>query len=102
MKKNFYQLAIICFMSVLSVGAQQQSKSVFSITARNTTTQLFTDKKDFKVVHIAADIFAKDFLNITGTALEKNPEDIGGETISIIVGTIGYNRYIDQMILMKN
>lgn len=97
MKRYILQLSIAVLLSFVSV-AQQQGQSKFSIIAKHTETQLLTDKKDFKVVQIAANLLANDIFNISGKTLLRAETKTENEPIRIIAGTIGYNRQIDEMI----
>ncbi|TDD94289.1 glycosyl hydrolase 115 family protein [Flavobacterium cellulosilyticum] len=93
-------LFLVVFQFSLFVQAQQP-KSEFSIVENNKSTCILTDEKDFKVVQIAAGIFAHDVFQISGrkvvTAAVKNQKS----DITIIAGTIGKNSTIDAMIANK-
>ncbi|MDN3665834.1 glycosyl hydrolase 115 family protein [Algibacter miyuki] len=94
----FKYLGLLMFCLQVSVlSAQIQQKSEFSIVEGNEVVSILIDKKDAKVVAIAADILASDVFNITG----KKPAVVSKtskNTAIIIAGTIGKNSLIDKLI----
>ncbi|WP_299796516.1 glycosyl hydrolase 115 family protein [uncultured Maribacter sp.] len=87
---------LFCFQVSLLI-AQKQTTSNFTVVAENTVTSILIDKNDAKVVTIASDIFANDVEKITGKKpiiSTKNNQS----TPTIIAGTIGKNKWIDDMI----
>jgi hypothetical protein len=87
---------LFCFQVSLLI-AQKQTTSNFTVVAENTVASILIDKNDAKVVTIASDIFANDVEKIT----DKKPiisTKSNQSTPTIIAGTIGKNKWIDDMI----
>jgi hypothetical protein len=83
--------------------SETPSESSFPIVQKNgDSAGIWTDSSDAKVVHIATQLLAEDIQRVTDAhptvhSLKKNAL-IKGEDFSIIVGTIGHNQLIDQLI----
>ncbi len=100
MFKHSY-LVFIFFQLSMFVQAQQQIVQDFSIVENGKSTPVLVDNKDYKVVHIAANMFAKDVFNITEKKISVSAKKNKKENSAIIVGTIGKNSWIDKMIAKK-
>ena len=93
---KYLGVLLVCFQGAV-VLAQETKKAEFSIVDESNTVTILIDKKDAKVVSIAATIFANDVLKVTG----KKPV-VGSKaqltSSAIIAGTIGKNTMIDKLI----
>ncbi len=87
---------LFCFQVSLLI-AQKQTTSNFTVVAENTVASILIDKNDAKVVTIASDIFANDVEKITGKEPIISAKN-NKSTPTIIAGTIGKNKWIDDMI----
>lgn len=72
-----------------------QENSDFIIVKGNESCQIVIDKKDAKVVEIAANILTNDIKNSTGKTVEVS-NDMGSNII--LAGTLGKNKFIDQLV----
>ncbi|QXP53852.1 glycosyl hydrolase 115 family protein [Cellulophaga sp. HaHa_2_1] len=93
---KYLGVLLVCFLGSV-VMAQETKRAEFSIVDESHTVTILIDKKDAKVVSIAATIFANDVSKVTG----KKPV-VGSKanltSSAIIVGTIGKNTMIDKLI----
>ncbi|WP_372757187.1 glycosyl hydrolase 115 family protein [Mariniflexile sp.] len=89
-------LLLICFQ-VAVLNSQNQGVSEFTIVDENMSTSILIDKKDAKVVQIAADILAKDVFNISSKNISVDAKK-GNNSQIILAGTIGRNSWIDALI----
>ncbi|WP_304387760.1 glycosyl hydrolase 115 family protein [Mariniflexile sp. AS56] len=89
-------LLLICFQFTI-LNAQKQGVSEFTIVDENISTSILIDKKEAKVVQIAADIFAKDVFNISNKNISVNTKKSNSSQI-ILAGTIGSNSWVDALI----
>jgi hypothetical protein len=70
----------------------------FKLVYENISAGIFYDPNDYKFVEIAVNLLAEDIKNITGvmpsvyTDLEQIKDSV------VIVGTIGHNKLINQLI----
>jgi len=71
------------------------------VTPKNSNTSIFFDSADYKVVHKISQLFATDIEMISGNKpiLLSNYCKLNGNII--IIGTIGKNQLIDQLIAEK-
>ncbi|MBW4888502.1 glycosyl hydrolase 115 family protein [Mucilaginibacter sp. HMF5004] len=75
-------------------------KGYFQLSAKGASTSLWTDANDYKGVIIAAKNFQNDILAVT----DNKPQLLTGKQTSkrmVIIGTIGKNRIIDDLIKNK-
>ncbi len=78
----------------------QKGSNYFSIINPKTTAKIFIDSTDFKVVDKVSNLFASDIDMVSG----KRPTLISSDKVEgnlIIIGTIGHNQLIDQLIKEK-
>jgi hypothetical protein len=85
--------------NTLSIVAKRQS-SAFPLVAGKKASTIFVDAADAQVVKIAAHAFRSDVALVTGTtpALDSTARSTA---LGVIVGTIGKNRLIDQLVKTK-
>ena len=62
---KYLGVLLVCFLGSV-VMAQETKKAEFSIVDESHTVTILIDKKDAKVVSIAATIFANDVSKVTG------------------------------------
>jgi len=93
---KYLGLFLACFQ-MLVLTAQENKTSEFSIVEGDHTISVLLDKKDAKVVSIAAEIFSNDVLNITGLKPSIISKARTASSV-IIAGTIGENAVIDKLI----
>ncbi|TMI64529.1 MAG: hypothetical protein E6H07_01020 [Bacteroidetes bacterium] len=100
---------IFCLLQYTHDLTAQQKQFVVSETASTNSFPVFTtstissiciDNNDAKVVSIAADAFAKDAELVSGKQMQVS-NSIQPGTVSIIAGTIGKSKFIDEMIKQK-
>jgi len=105
MKRKFFNsllLCIICLLPQIQVNAQKQGEiSSFSISEKKTVSPILVSQNEARVVSIAANLYVGDVEKIC----EQQPEIINDLPESaqelIIAGTIGQNKFIDQLIAEK-
>ena len=90
MKLSFF-CVLFGFVLSFSGGAQNQ----FNLVKDRETSNIVLDGNDARVVHIAAEILAKDINTITdhNVVIATKPAQV-----SVIAGTIGQSKWIDQLI----
>ncbi|MGQ1784640.1 glycosyl hydrolase 115 family protein [Saccharicrinis sp. GN24d3] len=88
-------LAIVVLFSIVATGVQGQKSDIFPLVNGNQVIDIVVDKKDAKVVQIAADLLASDIFKVSGkrVGVTSNIDKAG-----IIAGTIGESRLVDQLI----
>tara|TARA_R110002050_G_scaffold171113_2_gene303144 strand:+ start:81134 stop:84097 length:2964 start_codon:yes stop_codon:yes gene_type:complete len=93
-KLNVFLILILLQLSIVNA----QNTNSFSIVKEGASCSITIDKKDAKVVKIAANLLARDIANITGKTIA-----ISNKVSSnmIIAGTIGKNSFIDRLIANK-
>ncbi|MRT93204.1 glycosyl hydrolase 115 family protein [Ancylomarina sp. 16SWW S1-10-2] len=98
MIQNKMRLAIVSMLLLLfTSGISAQNKN-FTLVSENQTAKIIIDKKDAKVVEIAANILSEDVFKVSGTKLVVEHKLSKG---AIIAGTIGKNKIIDKLIAEK-
>jgi hypothetical protein len=100
---------IFCLLQYTHDLTAQQKQFTVSEIASSNSFSVFTaficfficiDNNDAKVVSIAADAFAKDAELISGKQMQVS-NSIQPGTVSIIAGTIGKSKFIDELIKQK-
>lgn len=79
-----------------SAGANE-----FALVQSKSKAQLYYDVQDFEVVKKTAQLFSNDVQLVTGHPISIGTVDKKLATNSIIVGTLGHNKLIDQLIAKK-
>lgn len=96
MLRNRLKSVLIIIFAMLCVSiVEAQNKNEFSIVTTNEVTGISIDKRDAKVVEIAAKILADDIFKVTGKQIQVSSDK---STTTIIAGTIGNSYLIDELI----
>lgn len=103
----FATLALACASARAAVLIQDApAPDAFPLVTASAPASLFVDAADFKVVHIAAELFAADVERVTGKKppLQRpGPEAApGAPSAALFVGTLGKSPTIDALIRAKN
>lgn len=100
-KVSLLLLSLLCFVtssySQLVLVDRQQGQNIFPIVAPASNTVVCYDKSDAEVVKKSVKLFVEDVKRVTGKWLNAKDE-ISSDRNIILVGTIGKNRYIDQLV----
>lgn len=92
------KIILFWFLNISLIGYSQESK-VFYLVAPDKTTSLQIESKEKEVVKTAVDMFSND-MKAVGDAKVKMYKNYSSESSNLIVaGTIGYNKFIDSLIL---
>lgn len=75
-----------------------REKGYFTLVDTQSAAEILIDQEDDKVVHNVADLFAADMERVTGKSPKVNSAIDQPNSPMIIIGTIGKNRWIDQLI----
>lgn len=89
-KIKYHSMLLLLLILSNNISAQQS----FSIVSGEEKASLLIDKKDAKVVDIAARILVSDIHNISNKTIEINT--IG--KVAIIAGTLGKSKWIDGLV----
>jgi hypothetical protein len=89
-----------CFWSTI-IAQKSNTGNPFPIVEKGQATSILIDANDAKVVTIAANLFAGDVLNVTGKKPTIATEKPTTTNIIIVAGTLGQNRWIDQLVADK-
>lgn len=104
MKKLFLLLMLACVTTAFSqvkVNNRQQSGADFPLFANGKACSIFIDAFDYKVVKNVAGLFAEDIERATGKkSVVSEAKSVKGKEV-IIIGTIGYNKFIDELVEKK-
>lgn len=84
----------------VSVSGSAVGKNIFPL-AGPSVAAIYYDSRDAEVVRRTAWLFAQDVYNVTGKYLEVLNEKSQPHKNVLIVGTIGQNRLIDQLVQQK-
>jgi hypothetical protein len=103
-KAAFYIALIALFVGAASQGIAQSKITVINMPATGAfplvkgkqAATIYTDAADAEVVHIAAECFRKDIQQVTGLSPVIKNTNPGG--YSVIAGTIGHSKLIDELI----
>ncbi|MBX2874868.1 MAG: glycosyl hydrolase 115 family protein [Saprospiraceae bacterium] len=83
----------------LQISSQvPEEKGYFTLVDTKQTTEILIDREDYQVVHEVADLLAADIARVTGRSPKVNSASKKSNSPVIIIGTIGKNRWIDQLI----
>lgn len=99
-------LATLCFSimgisagySQVSLSKKSSGANILSVTEK---TKIYYDNNDYQVVKKSADMFANDVFMVSGKHIIAESIKPIPSKMSIIVGTIGHNKWIDEMISKK-
>lgn len=95
--------AIMVIVSVtvvaqVSLSSEMKGNQIFSLQGRDKSAVLYYDHADFVVVKKVSELFVEDVQKVTGKRLVygSDKELLTGDCL--IVGTLGHNQIIDQLI----
>lgn len=95
LRNRLRSVLIIIFAMLCVFTVEAQNKNDFSIVTTNEVTGILIDKRDAKVVEIAAEILADDIFKVTGKQIHVSSDK---STTTIIAGTIDNSYLIDELI----
>ena len=76
---------------------EQPASGSFPLVHEGKAAALITDAQDFKVVQVAALALVRDILAVTRVTPQlRDTHD--GQSLAVIIGTVGHNTWIDQLI----
>jgi hypothetical protein len=81
--------------------SEQNTVNAFPLFTNTVTPTFYYDGKDARVVQIAAEAFANDINLISGKQIKLNAGNKVTDEYSIIAGTIGQSKLIDELIKNK-
>jgi len=101
MKKLFFLFLLIfgaTAFAQIKVTNKSEASNEFILSAQGKVPDIFIDVADYEVVNKVSALFAEDIERATGTkpqVLNTKPTKSG---MAVIIGTIGHNQWIDQLI----
>ncbi|MGA2916689.1 MAG: glycosyl hydrolase 115 family protein [Sedimentisphaerales bacterium] len=99
-KIAFFLLISCCCLNakVGDIVKRDYEDGDFKLVFNDTAAGVCYDKSDYKVVEIAANLLSQDIESVTGIrpSVYADLKQAGGRVV--IIGTIGHNEYIDQLI----
>jgi len=88
-------------LAQVSLSQNSSGSNVFSLVGKKDKACVYYDAKDFEVVKTTAGLFANDVKEVSGQLLGVATTKEAPQKNCIIIGTLGYNEWIDQMIAKK-
>lgn len=88
-------------LAQVSLSQNSSGSNVFSLVGKNDKACVYYDAKDFEVVKTTAGLFANDVKEVSGQFLDVATTKEAPQKNCIIVGTLGHNEWIYQMIAKK-
>ena len=85
----------------VSLSQNSSGPNVFSLVGKKDKACVYYDAQDFEVVKTTAGLFANDVKEVSGQILGVATTKEAPQKNCIIVGTLGHNEWIDQMIAKK-
>jgi hypothetical protein len=105
-KTIFFAVALLCGTTAMAQTAGQlqvaetNSRDAFPVFSPSGISTICIDKADAKVVSIAATAFAGDMQLLSGKQMLLNTDKVYASP-TIIAGTIGQSKWIDELIKLK-
>ncbi len=90
-------LPLVIFAQI-EITSHKENKDQFPVVDSELAAAIIDDAGDAKVVNHVAHLFADDIKNVTGKAPSVRATDDQVKGVVIIIGTIGKNELIDQLI----
>ncbi|SHF91849.1 Glycosyl hydrolase family 115 [Mariniphaga anaerophila] len=93
-------LLLIIVMQAL-IGSNEASplgRNSFTIVSPSENCEIYINKKEAKVVQIAAELLVKDIYRITGSEVSILNNDSFSSELPVIAGTIGNSEWINQLV----
>ncbi|MDP4117085.1 MAG: hypothetical protein Q8903_13190, partial [Bacteroidota bacterium] len=99
-------LGLLLIPNILSAQIEvlkqpKNNKSFFPIASNKGLAGIYFETNDFEVVKKSAKLFAADVERVTGKMPEMVSSESGNKGNMIIIGTLGKNRLIDELIKAK-
>lgn len=99
-------LGLLLIPNILSAQIEvlkqpKNNKSCFPIASNKSLAGIYFETTDFEVVKKAAKLFAADVERVTGKMPQMVSSESGIKGNMIIIGTVGKNRLIDELIQAK-
>lgn len=88
-------------LAQVSLSQNSSGSNVFSLVGKKDKACVYYDAQDFEVVKTTAGLFANDVKEVSGQILGVATTKETPQKNCIIVGTLGHNEWIDQMIAKK-
>lgn len=88
-------------LAQVSLSQNSSGSNVFSLVGKKDKACVYYDAKDFEVVKTTAGLFANDVKEVSGQLLGVATIKEAPQKNCIIIGTLGHNEWIDQMIAKK-
>lgn len=88
-------------LAQVSLSQNSSGYNVFSLVGKKDKACVYYDAQDFEVVKTTAGLFANDVKEVSGQILGVATTKEAPQKNCIIVGTLGHNEWIDQMIAKK-
>lgn len=88
-------------LAQVSLSQNSSGSNVFSLVGKKDKACVYYDAQDFEVVKTTAGLFANDVKEVSGQILGVATTKEAPQKNCIIVGTLGHNEWIDQMIVKK-
>lgn len=88
-------------LAQVSLSQNSSGSNVFSLVGKKDKVCVYYDAQDFEVVKTTAGLFANDVKEVSGQILGVATTKETPQKNCIIVGTLGHNEWIDQMIAKK-
>lgn len=88
-------------LAQVSLSQNSSRSNVFSLVGKKDKACVYYDAQDFEVVKTTAGLFANDVKEVSGQILGVATTKEAPQKNCIIVGTLGHNEWIDQMIAKK-
>lgn len=101
MKKLFIFFFLLCEMMAFAqvkISNKQKASTDFPLFVNGKACSIYIDASDFEVVKTTAALFAEDIYRVTGVKSEMPSfKPVQGKQ-TIVIGTLGYNQFIDRMV----
>lgn len=88
-------------LAQVSLSQNSSGPNVFSLVGKKDKACVYYDAQDFEVVKTTAGLFANDVKEVSGQILGVATTKEAPQKNCIIIGTLGHNEWIDQMIAKK-
>ena len=88
-------------LAQVSLSQNSGGSNVFSLVGKKDKACVYYDAKDFEVVKTTAGLFANDVKEVSGQLLGVATTKEAPQKNCIIIGTLGHNEWIDQMVAKK-
>ena len=88
-------------LAQVSLSQNSSGSNVFSLVGKKDKACVYYDTQDFEVVRTTAGLFANDVKEVSGQILGVATTKEAPQKNCIIVGTLGHNEWIEQMVAKK-